>query len=233
MVARSRTLAADQSGAPLDRGRRAGARSLRRVPLLPGACRRVPVRPARLRHGIPAITDDLVQRLRAYMNKSIKEAKVHTSWINENRAYDDAVVGVRGALARRRRAVRQRGLPFIQRVARAGAVNSLAQLVLKLTSPGVPDFYQGTELWDLTLVDPDNRRPVDFDHRVRLLDAIEPLIEAVDAGRSRSCAQGRGAAHLLARRTDQDVRDGLRAAAAPLGSGPVSARRVPCRSMPR
>ena len=128
------------------------------------------------------ITDDLVQRLRAYMNKSIKEAKVHTSWINENRAYDDAVSAfVERSLGGGARFVGA-GLPFIERVARAGAVNSLAQLVLKLTSPGVPDFYQGTELWDLTLVDPDNRRPVDFDHRVRLLDAIEPLIEQSTQG---------------------------------------------------
>jgi (1->4)-alpha-D-glucan 1-alpha-D-glucosylmutase len=125
----------------------------------------------------PRITDDLVDRLRAYMNKSIKEAKVHTSWINENRAYDDAVSAfVERSLGGGARFV-SAGVPFIERIARAGVVNSLAQLVLKLTSPGVPDFYQGTEVWDLNLVDPDNRRPVDFDHRSRLLDAIEPLTE--------------------------------------------------------
>jgi (1->4)-alpha-D-glucan 1-alpha-D-glucosylmutase len=123
------------------------------------------------------ITDDFVQRIRAYMTKSIKEAKVHTSWINENSAYDDAVSAfVERSLGGGARFV-SAGLPFIERVARAGVANSLSQLVLKLTSPGVPDFYQGTELWDLNLVDPDNRRPVDFEHRLRLLDSIEPLTE--------------------------------------------------------
>jgi (1->4)-alpha-D-glucan 1-alpha-D-glucosylmutase len=128
------------------------------------------------------ITDDLVQRLRAYMTKSIKEAKVHTSWINENSAYDDAVAAfVERSLGGGAPFVTS-GLSFIERVARAGVVNSLAQLVLKLTSPGVPDFYQGTELWDLNLADPDNRRPVDFDHRLRLLDSIEPLTEVSTQG---------------------------------------------------
>ncbi len=63
-------------------------------------------------------------------------------------------------------------LPFAERVARLGAANSIVQTVLKLTMPGVPDLYQGTELWDLTMVDPDNRRPVDFDHRTALLDQV-------------------------------------------------------------
>jgi (1->4)-alpha-D-glucan 1-alpha-D-glucosylmutase len=136
--------------------------------------------------GMPSrmISDDLVDRLRAYMNKSIKEAKVHTSWINENRAYDEAVSAfVERSLGGGARFV-SAGFPFIERVARAGVVNSLAQLVLKLTAPGVPDFYQGTEVWDLNLVDPDNRRPVDFDHRSRLLDAIEPLTEPSTHGDS-------------------------------------------------
>ena len=64
-------------------------------------------------------------------------------------------------------------LPFAERVARLGAQNSLAQTVLKLTLPGVPDIYQGTELWDLSLVDPDNRRPVDYALRQRLLEILE------------------------------------------------------------
>ena len=61
-------------------------------------------------------------------------------------------------------------------------INSLAQLVLKLASPGVPDFYQGTELWDLSLVDPDNRRSVDFAHRQELLAGLQPLIDRIEAG---------------------------------------------------
>src|SRR5262249_25155277 len=63
--------------------------------------------------------------------------------------------------------------PFARRIARLGMINSLAQLTLKMGSPGIPDFYQGTELWDLSLVDPDNRRPVDFAHRVNALTDID------------------------------------------------------------
>jgi (1->4)-alpha-D-glucan 1-alpha-D-glucosylmutase len=120
----------------------------------------------------------LVPRLREYMTKSSKEAKHHTSWINENRAYDDAtasyVEGVlTGPTAPRFLAA---FLPLQQRVAALGATNSLAQTVLKIASPGVPDVYRGTELWDLTLVDPDNRRPVDFAHRASLLRQLEPFL---------------------------------------------------------
>ncbi|MGH7101139.1 MAG: malto-oligosyltrehalose synthase, partial [Acetobacteraceae bacterium] len=68
-------------------------------------------------------------------------------------------------------------LPFVEKVARLGAQNSLIQTVLKLTLPGVPDIYQGSELWDLSLVDPDNRRPVDYARRRQLLDEIEPALE--------------------------------------------------------
>ena len=123
-------------------------------------------------------TADLVARLHEYMHKSIKEAKVHTTWINENRAYDAATArfverSLTGAGGARFLPLL---LPLAQRVARLGIVNSLAQLALKLTSPGVPDFYQGTELWDLSLVDPDNRRPVDFEHRARLLHGLEDLL---------------------------------------------------------
>jgi (1->4)-alpha-D-glucan 1-alpha-D-glucosylmutase len=129
-------------------------------------------------------SEPLVTRLREYMNKSIKEAKVHTSWINENRAYDAAMArfverSLTGAGGARFLSL---ALPFIERVARHGAMNSLAHVALKLTSPGIPDFYQGTELWDLTLVDPDNRRPPDFDHRARLLQSLEPLLSGA-AGR--------------------------------------------------
>jgi (1->4)-alpha-D-glucan 1-alpha-D-glucosylmutase len=115
---------------------------------------------------------EFVARMTAYMQKAVKEAKVHTSWIHPSTDYDEAVVAfVEGALAgRASKAFLRLFVPFASRIARTGAVNSLAQLVLKIASPGVPDFYQGTELWDLSLVDPDNRRPVDFDTRSRWLD---------------------------------------------------------------
>jgi len=122
--------------------------------------------------------EDFVGRIRAYMQKAVKEAKIHTSWINPSADYDSAVSTfvertLRGPSAR---AFLRQFLPFAGRIARLGAVNALAQLVLKIASPGVPDFYQGTELWDLSFVDPDNRRPVDFAERDRLLSqAIEWL----------------------------------------------------------
>jgi (1->4)-alpha-D-glucan 1-alpha-D-glucosylmutase len=113
-------------------------------------------------------------RLTAYLLKAVHEAKVHSSWINPNPRYDDA-------LARFARAildpVASAGFledftVFQARVAHFGALNSLGQTLIKLTAPGVPDFYQGAELWDLNLVDPDNRRPVDWALRERLLDEL-------------------------------------------------------------
>ncbi|HWA96563.1 MAG TPA: malto-oligosyltrehalose synthase [Terracidiphilus sp.] len=120
-----------------------------------------------------------VERMRNYMLKAIKEEKVHSSWIHPHPEYDDAVcefvrrtlTGVEG-----KRFLRT-FLPFQQRVAQVGLVNSLAQLVLKAVSPGVPDIYQGTEFWDLTLVDPDNRRPVDFSARTAILNRLQPLLQ--------------------------------------------------------
>lgn len=127
---------------------------------------------------------DLVHRLREYMIKAIREAKLHTSWISPNESYEAATTAfvenlLVGPLAAR---FLPAFLPFQRRVAQLGMVNSLAQTVLKLTAPGVPDFYQGTELWDLTLVDPDNRRPVDFARRQALLEQLEPLLPPLDNG---------------------------------------------------
>ncbi len=128
----------------------------------------------------PQVPAGFVDRVRDYMIKAIKEAKVHTSWINDFKPYDDAVAAfVVGALMGPTAArFLSAFAPFARRVARLGMVNSLAQLVLKIASPGVPDFYQGTELWDLNLVDPDNRRPVDYGVRSRLLNELLPLIDA-------------------------------------------------------
>jgi (1->4)-alpha-D-glucan 1-alpha-D-glucosylmutase len=118
-----------------------------------------------------------VDRMRAYMQKAVKEAKVHTSWINPSAAYDDAVAGFvdRALTGASAPAFLRMFLPFAHHLASLGAVNSLAQLVLKIASPGVPDFFQGTELWDLTLVDPDNRRSVDFAQRAAWLGEMAPL----------------------------------------------------------
>ncbi len=119
--------------------------------------------------------EEFVARVREYMRKAIKESKVHTSWITANEGYDLAVThfvdeSLRGA---RSKEFLEKFLPFQQKMARVGVVNSLVQLVLKLTSPGVPDCYQGTEFWDLSLVDPDNRRVVDYAQRDAALQDLE------------------------------------------------------------
>jgi (1->4)-alpha-D-glucan 1-alpha-D-glucosylmutase len=131
---------------------------------------------------------EIVERVKQYMIKAVKEAKVHTSWLTPNQDYEDAVLSfVENALVDRE-FIRD-FLPLMAAVARAGAVNSLAQVAIKIGSPGVPDFYQGTELWDLSLVDPDNRRPVDFDLRVRLLDDIDARLAATGAERVAAIAE--------------------------------------------
>ena len=134
--------------------------------------------PPGLTFGPQKADDTLVTRLQAYMLKAVREAKVHTSWIAENRAYEAAVLrfverALCGATAPRFLAA---FLPFQARIAQLGMLNALSQLVLKVVSPGVPDFYQGSELWDLNLVDPDNRRPVDFAVRRRLFTDLQPFL---------------------------------------------------------
>ena len=115
------------------------------------------------------------ERIQAYMDKALREAKLHTSWLNPNQAYDAAVHKFIEAILDR-----TRPNPFLDdlqlfytKVARYGIYYSLSQLACKVTAPGVPDFYQGTELWDFSLVDPDNRRLVDYGHRMRLLEDVQ------------------------------------------------------------
>jgi (1->4)-alpha-D-glucan 1-alpha-D-glucosylmutase len=112
------------------------------------------------------------------MIKSVKEAKLHSSWINPDESYENAVRDYVARVLTGPESSRFLAAfaPFQERVARAGLVNSLSQVVLKIASPGVPDFYQGTELWDLHLVDPDNRGPVDFRVRACLLDRVDRIL---------------------------------------------------------
>jgi (1->4)-alpha-D-glucan 1-alpha-D-glucosylmutase len=114
------------------------------------------------------------ERIGLYMEKATREAKRMTSWINPNEVFDKAletflknIYGHKTFLS----AVRK----FVESLITPGRIVSLAQVLLKLTAPGVPDLYQGTELWDLSLVDPDNRRPVDYDLRKRLLSELPSL----------------------------------------------------------
>lgn len=113
-------------------------------------------------------------RIKDYMLKAMREAKVHTSWINPNAPHEEAVLAFIDALLTPAR--HNHFLPdfaAFQRVTAAGGIfNSLAQTLLKITSPGIPDFYQGNELWDFSLVDPDNRRLVDYRIREELLTGL-------------------------------------------------------------
>jgi (1->4)-alpha-D-glucan 1-alpha-D-glucosylmutase len=112
----------------------------------------------------PAAHASFTERVVAYARKALREAKLHTSWLSPDDEYEAALERfVRAILDRGRANVfLQSFVPLQERVAQLGIYNSLAQLVIKITAPGVPDFYQGTESWDLNLVDPDNRRPVDY-----------------------------------------------------------------------
>jgi len=117
---------------------------------------------------------DFKERLRACLLKSAREAKVHTNWLSPDTDYESALMAFTDSVLEEsdRNEFLKDFLAFKKQVAYYGAFTSLAQVLLKITSPGVPDFYQGTELWDFSLVDPDNRRPVDFARRVDYLNGI-------------------------------------------------------------
>ena len=126
--------------------------------------------------------EDFRARVEQYMEKAVHEAKFHSSWINPNREYDDGVRRFVRAILDNGRANKflKEFLPFKERIARAGLFNSLAQTLLKLTAPGTPDFYQGSELWDWNLVDPDNRRPVDYALRQTLVRELKEVLARPD-----------------------------------------------------
>ncbi len=118
---------------------------------------------------------EFIHRIQDYMMKALHEAKANSSWLEPNAAWDDAVHRFTAAILSPggRNHFPQSISSFAERIAQHGAVNSLTQTVLKLTCPGVPDVYQGNELWDFSLVDPDNRRPVDFTLRQQQLADLE------------------------------------------------------------
>jgi (1->4)-alpha-D-glucan 1-alpha-D-glucosylmutase len=119
-------------------------------------------------------------RIQTYMAKAMKEAKVHTSWVNPNAAYDQAMRDFIDRILDRSgpNLFLADFLPFQEVIARYGIYNSLSQILLKIAAPGIPDFYQGSELWDFSLVDPDNRRPVDYGLRTRFLAEIQSRCSA-------------------------------------------------------
>jgi (1->4)-alpha-D-glucan 1-alpha-D-glucosylmutase len=128
-----------------------------------------------LGQGKDGAAGNAAERVRDYMIKAAREAKVNTSWINPNEAYEQAMTTFieRILMPRPDNAFLQDFLSFHRMIAHYGMYNSLSQVLLKICSPGVPDFYQGTELWDLSLVDPDNRRSVDHDLRRDLLAELK------------------------------------------------------------
>jgi (1->4)-alpha-D-glucan 1-alpha-D-glucosylmutase len=125
-------------------------------------------------HGPAFLESGFPERIRAYMSKARHEAKQNTSWINPNVAYDKAADEfVAAALDPERSRGFLRDVDgFVRTIVKPGLWNSLSQVILKISSPGIPDFFQGTELWDFSLVDPDNRRLVDFEARRRRLTEL-------------------------------------------------------------
>jgi (1->4)-alpha-D-glucan 1-alpha-D-glucosylmutase len=131
------------------------------------------------------IDEVYVKRVQSYMEKAIKEAKVNNSWINPNESYDEAVKLFIQKVCEDRQFL-ESFAPFSSKIAEWGMLNSLSQLVLKLTSPGIPDIYQGNELWDFSLVDPDNRHPIDFSankQKINHLKNLEDCLKTPQDGR--------------------------------------------------
>ena len=118
---------------------------------------------------------EFIRRVHVHMEKALREAKVHSSWVSPNGEYENAVHQFLDAILAHGtdNAFLSAFLPFQARVARLGVLNSLSQLVLKMASPGVPDFYQGTEVWNFSFADPDNRRPVDYESIRHLLAQLQ------------------------------------------------------------
>ncbi|UQA62913.1 malto-oligosyltrehalose synthase [Polyangium aurulentum] len=136
---------------------------------------------------------EYVERMVEYMRKATKEAKVNTSWINADPTYDAAMEQfVRKTLdpGPEAKAFREALLPLARTIAYHGMWGALSQTLLKLTAPGAPDIYQGNELWDFSLVDPDNRRPVDYALRRRMLAEITERRRGGDAGLARALIEG-------------------------------------------
>ena len=133
---------------------------------------------------------EYVARIQAYMAKALNEAKLNTSWIRPN---EDWLGAMRDFVAKiletsSKNKFLQNFFPVVEEIARLGAINSLTQTLLRLTSPGVPDIYQGNEIWNFSLVDPDNRRPVHYRHRREMLATIgkakpEELLQSWPDGR--------------------------------------------------
>jgi (1->4)-alpha-D-glucan 1-alpha-D-glucosylmutase len=143
-----------------------------------------------------------VDRIQQYMLKALREAKVHSSWMNPDTIYEEAVSRFISLILDPNTGsdFLEDFRPFQRRVSAVGLLNSLSQTLLRIASPGVPDTYQGTELFDLSLVDPDNRRPVDYERRWAMLSELQVRVDRLGADR-RALAR-----ELLACRSDSRVK---------------------------
>lgn len=123
---------------------------------------------------------DFIERMKHFMIKAVREAKVHTAWLRPDNDYEAAFMAFVDNVLEpsEENQFMKEVMPFWKRIAQYGIFNSLSQTLLKATAPGVPDFYQGTEFWDFSHVDPDNRRPVNFEHRVAVLREIKERAQA-------------------------------------------------------
>jgi (1->4)-alpha-D-glucan 1-alpha-D-glucosylmutase len=138
----------------------------------------------------PTVASEYIERIQNYMNKALNESKINTSWVQPNEAWLSATRDFVTKLleAHPKNKFLPAFLPVVEEIARLGAINSLSQALLIFTSPGVPDIYQGNEIWDFSLVDPDNRRPVDYKLRRAMLESLgkarpEELMESWPDGR--------------------------------------------------
>jgi (1->4)-alpha-D-glucan 1-alpha-D-glucosylmutase len=131
-----------------------------------------------------AVFAEFVQRVQEYLVKALHEAKVHTSWVNPNAEYDQAIVQFVARILDEKvnRPFLDDFREFQRWLSHYGLFNSLGQTLLRVTAPGVADTYQGMEVWDFSLVDPDNRRPVDYEHRMALLRDLHERTTAAGGG---------------------------------------------------
>jgi maltooligosyltrehalose synthase len=117
------------------------------------------------------------ERIGEYLMKALREAKIHSNWTEPNKEYEQATINFAKKLIGKNSVFSKTFHPFLKKISDYGMINSFGQMVLKFFCPGIPDVYQGTELWDLSLVDPDNRRPVDYAARMKMLNDNRSLNE--------------------------------------------------------
>lgn len=124
--------------------------------------------------------DDFASRIQEYIQKALREAKMHSNWTSPNESYESAAREFAASVLHTSRPFPEKIQQLLSAIVDHGIINSLSQLVLKFTCPGIPDVYQGCELWDLSLVDPDNRRPVDYQKRIQLLAELKAAASVED-----------------------------------------------------